>query len=157
MMDGPAGRPRAASIRASDGHPFGRGPGVQTLHLATPGIGARELLTGITMIDAGAGVPLHAHNCEEAVVVLEGVAAFEAEGDESRLGAGDATWTPPGVVHGFSNPGPGRLRIYWAYGSVDATRTVAATGLTTRIASEPQRAGEQAPTASHAGSADLTA
>ncbi len=117
---------------------------MQTVHLATPGIRARELLTGITAIEAGAGVPLHTHNCEEAVVVLEGRAAFRADGVESLLGTGDATWTPPGVIHGFSNPDPGQLRIYWAYGSVDATRTVVATGVTTRIASEPSGAGKPA-------------
>lgn len=99
-------------------------------------IGAKELLTGITEFAPGGEVPPHIHNCEEAVVILEGQAIFEADGERHDLEVGDSTWAPAGVVHRFGNRGEGRMRIFWTYGSISATRTVIATGRTTLIGQE---------------------
>jgi quercetin dioxygenase-like cupin family protein len=49
--------------------------------------------------------PPHSHTgSEELIVALEGCLRYTV-GDETRdLQAGDSMSTPPGVVHGFSNP-----------------------------------------------------
>jgi quercetin dioxygenase-like cupin family protein len=117
---------------------FTRGTGLRTSHIFTTADGAAQGLTGTTEFAPGAEVPWHTHNCEETVTILEGEALFEADGEQTELVAGDATWTPVGVVHRFANRGRGPLRILWTYGSVDATRTLVVTGATTSIAAESQ-------------------
>lgn len=132
----PDGRPvvnRAAS-RAF----FARGPGLRTSHIFTTADGAAQGLTGTTEFAPGAQVPWHTHDCEETVAIIEGEALFEADGEQIQLVVGDATWTPAGVAHRFANRGPGPMRILWIYGSVDATRTLVASGVTTSIAAESQ-------------------
>jgi len=132
----PDGRPvvKTAASRAF----FSRGAGLRTSHIFTTADGAAQGLTGTTEFAPGVGVPWHTHNCEETVTIVEGEALFEADGEQIQLVAGDATWTPAGVVHRFANRGRGPMRILWTYGSVDATRTLVASGLTTSIAAESQ-------------------
>lgn len=106
-----------------DAEPVERGGGVRTWHLVTKERGATEFLTGITEFDPGSALAPHFHNCQESVTVLEGRAVFEADGETGELGPNNATLVPTGTVHRFRNPGPGRLRILFVYGSIDATRT----------------------------------
>jgi putative monooxygenase len=115
-----------------------RGGGVRTVHLITGVVGS-QFLNGITEFDPGASLPLHLHDCEESVVVLEGQAAFEAHGRVIDMEANDTTWVPAGVVHRFFNRGPGPMRILWIYGSVTAHRTMAETGETFPIGSPAER------------------
>jgi HTH-type transcriptional repressor of puuD len=113
---------------------------VRTVHLVTGAI-ATQFLNGITEFDPGASLPLHSHDCEESVVVLEGQPAFEVGGEVIELEPGDTTWVPAGVVHRFFNRGSGPMRILWIYGSATAARTIAATGETFPIGSAADRGG----------------
>lgn len=125
-------------IRPDDVTPVDRGGGVRTRHLVTAPLGAQDFLNGITEFDPGTSLPLHSHNCEESVVVLEGEAAFEADGRIVELRPHDTTWVPAGSVHRFLNRGSGRMRILWTYGSIAATRTLAASGETVRVGSSAE-------------------
>lgn len=118
-----------------------RGGGVRTVHLASPAIGARQFRSGITEFDPGAALPLHVHNCEEAVTVLAGTARFEHDGRTAEMRAGDSTWVPAGVPHRFVNGGTDLMRIAWVYGRADATRTLLSTGETIVIGSGAERSG----------------
>jgi HTH-type transcriptional repressor of puuD len=91
---------------------------------------ANGVTTGTTTFDPGRGIPLHRHNVEECVLVLEGRAEVVVGEDEFEVSAGDLTWVPAGVNHCFSNAGSSRLTIYWVYGGRDVTRTLDATGET---------------------------
>lgn len=114
-----------------------RGNGVVTTPLVTAGRGSRSMLNGITHIAPGAAVPLHIHNCEESVVVLSGEGRVHINGTEHVVAPGVTSWIPPEVPHCFLNlAGTEPLVIFWTYASVDATRTVIATGVTTRIDEE---------------------
>jgi quercetin dioxygenase-like cupin family protein len=118
-----------------------RGGGARTVPLVTAALGSKEMLNGITSFQPGAAIPLHAHNCEESVIILEGSAVFELDGVEHDLKRYDTTWIPPNVPHRFRNASDReRLRIFWTYASVEATRTMMATGETRSIASEHKRA-----------------
>lgn len=120
---------------------FVRGKGVRTRYLVTTKEGSAELLNGITEFDPGGAIPLHWHNCEESVLVLEGWAVFEVEGTSYRLSKGDVTWVPPGVQHRFENRSTTkRMAIFWTYGSIDATRTIASTGKTFTVGSIAEHA-----------------
>lgn len=116
-----------------------RGGGVRTVHLCTPERGAESFTNGITALDPGAEVPLHFHNCDESVLVLEGAAAFDFDGESRDLGAGDITLVPAGVPHRFRNVGPGPLRLFFTYGTAAATRTSVESGETAQIGSSRDR------------------
>lgn len=114
-----------------------RGGGVSTVHLVTAARGATAMLNGITRIAPGAAVPEHFHNCEESVIVLAGRAIGHIDGAAFDMPRHCTTLIPAGVPHHLANPSADEPAIiFWTYASVDATRTIVATGKTTRIAEE---------------------
>jgi mannose-6-phosphate isomerase-like protein (cupin superfamily) len=58
----------------------------------------------------GAGSHYHARHAD-SFYVLEGELAFVVAGKAVRAPAGSFVLVPPGVVHEFTNPGPGRVRF----------------------------------------------
>jgi mannose-6-phosphate isomerase-like protein (cupin superfamily) len=58
----------------------------------------------------GAGAHYHARHAD-SFYVLEGELAFVVAGTPVRARAGSFVLVPPGVVHEFTNPGPGRVRL----------------------------------------------
>lgn len=131
---GPARRP--AVLRPGAVTPRERGGGVRTYPLVSALTGSTQTLSGVTEIDPGAAVPLHFHNCDETVVVLEGQAEAEIAGEPHPVGPGETTWIPAGVRHRFRNPTDARVRIFWTYASLDADRTLVESGKTGRIDEE---------------------
>lgn len=123
---------RPDEIRAAD-----RGNGARTIPLVVPSVGAKSLINGITVFAPGAAIPLHKHNCEESVLVLEGEAIAVIDGVEHRLKALDTTWLPSNVPHRFINASATReMKIFWTYADIAATRTMIETGETRPIAAE---------------------
>src|SRR5882724_5601089 len=124
-------------IRPSEIKPHERGGGARTTPLVTRNIGSTSLLNGITEFGPSAAIPLHTHNCEESVMVLEGEAIAELDGVQHRMTTTDTTWVPANVPHRFINASDtNKMRIFWTYASVDATRTIVATGETCSVDSE---------------------
>jgi len=114
-----------------------RGGGIRTRPMVTAKVGSRQMLNGVTVIDPGCAVPLHIHNCEESVLVLSGAGRVHIDGDEHEVRPRDMTWILAGVPHFFRNVSDSTpLEIFWTYVSIDATRTIVATGVTTRIDEE---------------------
>jgi quercetin dioxygenase-like cupin family protein len=124
---------------------FDRGNGVQTIPLVGKwNAEGNQVTTGITIFGPGTGIPLHTHNVEETVLILEGEATVEIGEDTFELGTGDVTWAPAGVPHRFANRGAGPMRIYWVYGGRYVTRTICATGVTVEHLSEQDRGATRA-------------
>ena len=117
--------------------PNDRGGGISSIPLVTRKIGSTSFINGITDITPGAAVELHTHNCDESVVVLSGQAIAEIAGVRDSLETHDTSWIPAGVAHRFINASDTTpLRIFWTYASVNATRTLLATGQIRTIDSE---------------------
>lgn len=124
-------------FRPSEIPAISRGGGVKTIPLLTRKTGARSFINGVTIFPPGGSVQLHKHNCDESVLVLEGKAIAEIAGEEHAVVQGDVTAIPEGVHHRFRNVShTEELKILWTYASVDADRTIIATGETRRIDDE---------------------
>lgn len=107
-----------------------RGNGIETTLLVGRERCAAKVTTGITSFPAGTEVPVHSHNCDEQVVLLEGDAEVEVEGQRTRLKPNDTVYVAAGRWHRFVNVGTGRMRILWIYDSVEVTRTFKDSGRT---------------------------
>lgn len=108
-----------------------RGGGVTTIPLITHRSDDAALITtGISTYPVGGGAPLHVHNCDEQVTLLEGVGEVEIDGVPTPLVPYDSTYIRAGVPHLFRNTGDEPMRILWIYPTQDVTRTMLATGET---------------------------
>lgn len=138
-MDSP--QPKAAVLRPSEVKTHDRGGGASTTPLVGPSVGAAAFINGITSFGPGTAIPFHSHNCEESVMLLEGDAMLDIEGQESvRLRPLDTTWLPPDLPHRFRNLSDSQpMKIFWTYARVDATRTLTETGATNYVSAEHRK------------------
>lgn len=130
--------PRAAVLRPSEIKSHDRGGGASTTPLVGPRVGAAAFINGITSFGPGAKIAFHSHNCEESVMLLEGHAMLDVEGQESvQLQPLDTTWLPPNLSHRFRNLSDTEpMKILWIYARTDATRTLTESGETNFVSAE---------------------
>ena len=118
-----------------------RGQGAKTTPLVTAKAGAKDFLNGMTVFEPGAQIAHHLHNVAESVMVIKGTAIVNVAGQEHLLNTFDTTFVPADIPHHFKNASATEeMRIFWTYGSIDATRTIIETGVTSRIDEEQKLA-----------------
>jgi quercetin dioxygenase-like cupin family protein len=133
---GDDGRP-AVVLRSGEIPARARGGGASTVPLVSQQVGGKDFLNGITKFGPGSAIAEHFHNCDECVLVISGSAVAHIDGVAYHVEAGDTSFIPAGIHHYFENASDTEdMHIFWTYASVDATRTIVATGVTTRIDEE---------------------
>jgi quercetin dioxygenase-like cupin family protein len=89
----------------------------------------------------GTGAPLHTHNCDEQVTLLEGAGEVEIDGVVTILRPYDSTYIPAGQRHAFRNIDDVPMKILWIYPTQRVTRTLVATGETVEHLSDHDMMG----------------
>ncbi len=113
-------------LKVAEIKPINRGGGVVTTPLVTPhSRPGAKFTTGMSIYPVGQGAPLHKHNCDEQVTLLEGQGRVEINGVSTPLVQYDSTYIKGGETHAFYNTGDVPMRILWIYGSDRVTRTFA--------------------------------
>ncbi len=84
-------------------------PGLTHQTLAGPRDGMRQAEVWMQVIEPGCETPLHRHDCEEVVVVLEGSGSCVLDDGVRSFGSGSTLIVPPNIVHKIVNSGDRRM------------------------------------------------
>ena len=90
--------------------------------LVTREVGAERITSGVTRFDRGAKIPLHVHDVEEQVTIIEGEAVAVIAGERVVLHAYDTTYVPAGTPHHFMNESDAPMAILYIYPSPNPQR-----------------------------------
>jgi mannose-6-phosphate isomerase-like protein (cupin superfamily) len=117
---------KATILKADEIRTIPRGSGILTTPLVTHVVRSdARFTTGMSVYPKGKGAPLHLHNCDEQVTLLEGEGEVEVDGTITPLKRYDSTYIEAGKIHAFRNTGDEPMRILWIYSSNKVTRTFA--------------------------------
>lgn len=86
-------------------------PGLEHRTVAGPLQGLRDLEVWVQTVAPGAATPVHRHDCEEAIVVLEGRGVLALGGRDEPFGPGSTLVIPRDAVHQVRCTGPEPLRL----------------------------------------------
>ena len=86
-------------------------PNYRKWDIVRPGDGTTSSSMSYSVVGIGAGAPLHTHEADELIVILEGTVEARLGEEVSRVGADHTLVIPPNTPHGFTSVGPGDARI----------------------------------------------
>ena len=92
-------------------------PGLSHRTVAGPLQGFHTLEVWVQTVDPGAATPVHRHDCEEAIVILEGHGVMEIDGRKQEFEPGNTLVIPRNAVHQVTCSGAEPLRLVAALGA----------------------------------------
>jgi quercetin dioxygenase-like cupin family protein len=129
----------AKLLKFEDAPRVDRGNGATTFPMVGKQDGSQAFSAGITSFQPGVDVPMHSHNVEEMVIILEGHGECVLDGVTKPVKTWDTTYVPANMVHCFRNTSDAQMSIMWVYSSTNVTRTFADTGITVPHLSEEDK------------------
>jgi quercetin dioxygenase-like cupin family protein len=97
------------------GDPDDHRPNTRWLALGDPadaGAARANLAVILERVAAGDRIPLHRHDVDEAIIVVDGHGTYHLDGVEQQVGPGDVVFVPAGALHGTLNDGDGELYLH---------------------------------------------
>jgi quercetin dioxygenase-like cupin family protein len=91
-------------------------PGLLHRTVAGPLQGFGSMEVWVQTVEPGAATPVHRHDCEEAIVILEGRGVLVMGGEEEAFGPGTTLVIPRDEVHQLKCTGPSAIRLVAALG-----------------------------------------
>ena len=79
--------------------------------ITEPGDGTTSTDASFSEVGVGTGAPLHTHEDDELIVILDGALRVRIGDDSHDVGADHTIVVPPGVPHGFEAIGEAPARI----------------------------------------------
>lgn len=79
--------------------------------ITEPGDGTTSTDASLSQVGVGTGAPLHTHEDDELIVVLDGSLRVRIGDEYTDVGADHTIVVPPGVPHGFEATGESPARI----------------------------------------------
>ena len=86
-------------------------PNYRKWDIIQPGDGTTSSSMSYSVIGVGAGAPMHTHEADELIVVLEGTLEVRVNDEVFQVGANHTIVVPPNVPHGFTIVGDSDARI----------------------------------------------
>jgi len=86
--------------------------------------GSKSITVGELKIKPGAVLPMHIHNVEEALVVIEGQGQVTMEGQTFDFKADNTIHVEAGKKHQIQNNGTEMLKIFYSFPEVNVERTL---------------------------------
>jgi quercetin dioxygenase-like cupin family protein len=110
---------RAGPLEAMVGDPDDHRPDTTWRLAVDPGTDGRHAALSFLEERCAVGdrIPLHRHDVDEMVVVLDGVGSYALGGEVSEVGPGDVIFIPAGTQHGTVNSGDVTLHVHAVFPS----------------------------------------
>lgn len=86
-------------------------PGLEHRTVAGPEHGMRQAEVWLQTVAPGAATPVHRHDCEEAIVILEGSGTCTIGGETIPFGPDSTLIIPRDAVHQLINSGDRPIRL----------------------------------------------
>ena len=86
-------------------------PNYHSWDITREGDGTTASTLSWSLVGVGVGAPLHFHEAEELIVVLEGTLEFRLGSEVHRAEPEQTVIIPARMPHSFTNPGPGVAQI----------------------------------------------
>lgn len=77
-------------------------PRYRTWEIASAELGATSCSLHLSLVEPGAGAPLHTHNTDELIVILDGTLEVRLGDLRQQVSADHTVVVPPMVPHGFT-------------------------------------------------------
>ena len=99
-------------------------PGRSGLAMVGAAIGAKSLRVGISTFQPGVRIPLHIHDAEEAIVIIDGEASCRVADEYFTLHPYDTVHVPAGTPHHFWNDSQAPFTFVAIYPATEVKRTI---------------------------------